>query len=284
MITVIHPGLLSSLQDAGRFGYRSFGVPWSGPMDSFSAGLAKELVQNTPEDAVLEFYQRGPSLQFDADAVIAVTGQNFELVIDGESKSLFRAHKVKSGQLLSINSLAATNFGYLAIAGGFDSERVLGSRSYCQGITTQIRLERGDKLKFNEYHTIEVPSLARLKSIAHIFHTEHIEVTAGPEYDKLSPEQKEILWNSSHKLSRNINRMGYRFNPTPGLHSNGILTGPVQAGTVQLTPGGELIVLMRDAQTTGGYARILQLMPDAISVLAQQVPGTTLQFRLKTTT
>ena len=284
MITVIHPGLLSSLQDAGRFGYRSFGVPWSGPMDSFSAGLAKELVQNTPEDAVLEFYQRGPSLQFEADAVIAVTGQNFELVIDGESKSLFRAHKVKSGQELSINSLAATNFGYLAIAGGFDSELVLGSRSYCQGITKSIRLERGDKLNFNENYTIEVPSLARVKSIAHIFQTEHIEVTQGPEYDRLSPEQKEILWNSSHKLSRNINRMGYRFKPTPGLHSDGILTGPVQAGTVQLTPGGELIVLMRDAQTTGGYARILQLMPDAISVLAQQIPGTTLQFRLKTTT
>ncbi|WP_435579148.1 biotin-dependent carboxyltransferase family protein [Gilvibacter sp.] len=278
MIEVLQAGFQTSLQDSGRFGYRSFGVPWSGPMDNYNAGFARELVRNDPNATLIEFYQRGPELLFAKEAIVAVTGLHFSLKINGESKELYKAHRIKFGERLEIITKAASNFGYIAIAGGFKSELVLGSASYYPGITERSRLEKGQQLQFHEKDLPQKPALSRLRSLETLFDTSEIPVLLGPEYEKLSEQQRELLWNTSHELGRNISRMGYRFKSIPNLKLPGILTGPVQAGTVQLTPGGELIVLMRDAQTTGGYARILQLLPEAISILSQQLPGTRLKF------
>ena len=134
MIKVLSPGLQSSLQDGGRYGYRSFGVPWSGPMDSFSAGLARELVQNDENATLLEFYQKGPKLKFQKPAIISVTGMHFQLLINDKPKPLFTAQMVRKGQTVEIKSTAACNFGYLAVSGGIDAEQRLGSSSYCPGI------------------------------------------------------------------------------------------------------------------------------------------------------
>lgn len=280
MIEVLKPGLQSSLQDGGRYGYRSYGVPWSGPMDNYSAGFARELVHNDASTTLLEFYQKGPKLKFDKATIIAVTGFNFELLIDGESHPLFIANQVKKGQVVEIKSKAATNFGYLAIAGGIDAEQRLGSSSYCMGITDQLRLQKGQELKFYDSDLSLSKLNARLKPDPDLFSTTSLKVMKGPEFELLPPEQQKILMEQRHKLSRSISRMGYRFRANSKLGLEGILTGPVQAGTVQLTPSGELIVLMRDAQTTGGYSRVLQLLPEEISVLAQQLPGTALTFTL----
>ena len=280
MIKVLSPGLQSSLQDGGRYGYRSFGVPWSGPMDSFSAGLARELVQNDENATILEFYQKGPKLKFQKSAIISVTGMHFQLLINDKPKPLFTAQMVRKGQTVEIKSTAACNFGYLAVSGGIDAEQRLGSSSYCPGITDQQRLKKDQELRFFDSDLNLSKLNARIKPNAEIFQTDTIHVMPGPEYELLSEAQREILRNKSHKLSRSISRMGYRFRANAKLGLDGILTGPVQAGTLQLTPAGELIVLMRDAQTTGGYSRVLQLLPDDISILAQQLPGTALKFKL----
>ncbi|MDC7998107.1 biotin-dependent carboxyltransferase family protein [Gilvibacter sediminis] len=278
MIEVQHAGFQSSLQDAGRFGYRSFGVPWSGPMDHYNAGLARELVRNPHDATILEFYQKGPELLFSKEAIIAVTGLHFELRINGESKELYQAHYINPGDRLQVSTATASNFGYIAIMGGFDTETVLGSTCYYPGITQRSRIEKGQQLYFHQQDLPQVASRSRLRSLEEMFKVTELPILLGPEFELLSKEQQELLWNSSHTLGRNNSRMGYRFDPIQGLQLAGILTGPVQAGTVQLTPGGELIVLMRDAQTTGGYARILQLLPETISILAQQLPGTKLKF------
>ena len=280
MIKVLSPGLQSSLQDGGRYGYRSFGVPWSGAMDSFSAGLARELVQNDENATLLEFYQKGPKLKFEKPAIISVTGMHFRLLINDKPRPLFTAQVVRKGQTVEIESTAACNFGYLAICGGIDAEQRLGSSSYCPGITDQSRLKKGQELKFHDSELNISKLNARIKPNTQLFQTDTIKVMPGPEYELLSEAQRDILWNRSHKLSRSINRMGYRFRANAKLGLEGILTGPVQAGTLQLTPAGELIVLMRDAQTTGGYSRVLQLLPDDISILAQQLPGTAMKFEL----
>lgn len=280
MIKVINPGVQSSLQDAGRFGYRSFGVPWSGPMDNFNAGLARELVQNAPESTVLEFYQQGPKFKFEEEGIIAVTGLHFELLIGNKPKPLFTAQQVKKGQTVTIKSTAASNFGYLAIAGGIKAEQRLGSSCFCPGITDQLRLKKGQLLEVFESDLSLDKLHARIKPSYEMYQTSAIKVMKGPEYELLSEDQLDSLWKDHHKLSRSINRMGFRFEPNSKLSLDGILTGPVQAGTVQLTPSGELIVLMRDAQTTGGYARVLQLLPEEISILSQQLPGSKLNFEL----
>ena len=249
-------------------------------MDSFSAGLARELVQNDENATILEFYQKGPKLKFQKSAIISVTGMHFQLLINDKPKPLFTAQMVRKGQTVEIKSTAACNFGYLAVSGGIDAEQRLGSSSYCPGITDQQRLKKDQELRFFDSDLNLSKLNARIKPNAEIFQTDTIHVMPGPEYELLSEAQREILRNKSHKLSRSISRMGYRFRANAKLGLDGILTGPVQAGTLQLTPAGELIVLMRDAQTTGGYSRVLQLLPDDISILAQQLPGTALKFKL----
>lgn len=249
-------------------------------MDGISAGLAKELVNNSPQATVLEFYQTGPKLKFDWPAFIAVTGFNFKLVVDGSELPLYTVHRMQKAQTLEIKSVAATNFGYLSVGGGFDSESRLGSSSYCVGITDKHRLQKGQVLKFHQTDLKDSALNARIRPNDELFKITALKVTKGPEFELLSARQQELFLNQPYELSRNISRMGFRFKSNDKASLRGILTGPVQAGTIQLTPGGELIALMRDSQTTGGYARIFQLLPREISLLSQQIPGTKLQFKL----
>ncbi|MGJ5642618.1 biotin-dependent carboxyltransferase family protein [Formosa sp. S-31] len=281
MIKVITPGFYSTIQDLGRFGFQEFGVPYSGVMDRQSAGIANGLLGNSKQDAVLEMTMTGATLQFLKDTLICISGADMGPTINGKIVKQNKAIAVKSDDVLSFGSLNKGFRCYLAVKGGFNSEVVLNSRSMYSRITEQVVLRKGDTLNIPDAEMKHPFNYAALKVKEDLFDTSGINVFKGPEFDMLSSRQQEQLLSKSFSISKDSNRMGYRLNEILENDLPSVLTSAVLPGTVQLTPSGQLIVLMRDCQTTGGYPRILQLSSEAINIMVQKYAGQSIRFYLE---
>ena len=282
MIEVIAPGMHSTFQDRGRYGYRKYGVPISGAMDFYSAGLANMLVNNPPDNPVLEITIAGPVLRFMVPTEIAITGADMSPTVNGRPISRNKIIPLATGDQLTFGKLIAGSRCYLAVRGGFTIEKVLGSSSYYPGILDNAILRSGMIIglrdftgtdKFNAHVKIDNDHL--ISSI--------IPVLKGPEFGLLSGEHRRILLENEFIISNKHNRMGYQLLGTTVNIENDftMLTDVTLPGTVQLTPAGNLIVLMRDCQTTGGYPRILQLTEQGINRLGQKKAKDIIRFKLK---
>ena len=279
-VEILHPGLFSSIQDLGRFGYREYGVPVSGAMDLQAAGMANLLLMNDHKAAVMEITLQGPKMRFLEDVEIAVTGADLSPQVDGKELEMYRLHHIKAGQELSFGRRKSGYRAYLAVKGGFQTEVVLGSRSWSPGITKFSRLEKGMKLPFLRGKELAVPKKFSGLKVNKGDTSGGILAFPGPEFQLLKASEKEALQKCHFSVARESNRMGIQLQEKFENSLEPILTGPVIPGTIQLTPSGTLIVLMRDGQTTGGYPRILQLSEAGINDLAQKLPGEKLQIRL----
>ena len=278
MLEVLHPGFYASVQDLGRKGVGSLGVPCAGVMDAYSAKLANLLLQNDENDAVLEITFGGCKLLFKASTLIAVTGADFSATINGRKIKLNTAFPVKAGDRLAFGKRQMGCRTYLAVKGGFLTPQVLGSRSYYKGITRDFLIRKGDELPYALYIQGQSIPHASVKVNPHHFANKLLLCFKGPEFDCLTPQQQQQALGSSFTLSSDSNRMGIRLNEPLKNDLPSMLTSAVLPGTVQLTPSGTLIVLMRDGQVTGGYPRILQLTDAAISRLAQKTVGEEVVF------
>jgi len=279
MIKIFKPGFYASVQDLGRVGFRNIGVPVSGVMDKYSAARANQIVDNSAHDALLEITLGGTLLKIEREHIICVSGANFNVTLNHQFFPLNTAREVKPGDLLSFKSPQQGNYVYVAIRGGIMSTEVLGSRSFFNGITAASVLKKDDVLtigKFDKELNLDENEIEKVT----LFNVSTIDVYPGPEFDKLSASQKKRLLSTEMVLSKDCNRMGYRLENSMNKGLDSIITSAVLPGTVQCTPSGELIVLMRDAQVTGGYARIFQLSNMAINVLAQKRPGEKFGFKL----
>jgi biotin-dependent carboxylase-like uncharacterized protein len=280
-ITVIKSGMLTTVQDRGRFGYRQYGVPVSGAMDQVSALLANILVNNQPGDAVLEITMLGPELYFNQRALIAITGADMSPALDEKPVGMHEVVNVMPGQVLSFGRLKLGIRSYLAIRGGIMEKEILGSRSYYSGLTACDKLFAGQVIPIKDAYFKE-NALAKVRINQNHFQDSKIEVFKGPEFGLLPNSHQDILLNTVFEIGPQNNRMGYVI-PTKGLELDtaaSMITSGVMPGTVQLTPSGKLVVLMRDCQTTGGYYRVLQLTENAISQLAQKKAGDKFFFKL----
>ena len=281
MIKVVASGLLTSIQDLGRFGHRESGVPVSGAMDMASAIHANRVLGNDENEPIIEFTASGPVLEFTVDAMIAITGALFGPIVDNKVVEMNKPIWITKGSRLSFSQHEKGVRGYLAVAGGFKSEKVLGSASYYEGITKDHKLRKGTTLKLNTtaqrraFQSIDLSNAGFLD-----FDDETLEVFAGPEFKLLNESAKDRLLNTRFVINPQSNRMAYVLESIVKFTAPEIITSPVQPGTVQLTPSGAINVLMRDAQTTGGYARIFQLTEMAIHKLAQKRAGTNVFFRI----
>lgn len=280
MIEVLQAGFLSSIQDLGRFGYRNYGVPVSGAMDSVSANLGNALLNNDLNCAVLEITLIGPKLKFLADTIIVLTGGDFSAKLNDQPIARFKQISIKKGAIISLKSASEGQRGYMAIHGGFRTALVLNSRSYYSGITDKFRIVTGDKLPFNAISE-EVKHFGTIRKPEMFYNALEIEVEKGPDLDLFSETEKNKLFLSNYSISKDSNRMGIRLEESVVKHHKSIITGPVMPGTVQLTNNGNLIVLMKDAQTTGGYPRVMQLSEKAIAHIAQKRTNEQIKFKLK---
>ena len=271
-------GFYTTLQDLGRFHYRDKGVPVSGVMDVEVARRANALLENKETDAVLEITMTGPTLQFGANTHIVLSGAEMSATLNNEPVFNYRVYQVNEGDILSYGRLEKGFRGYLAIKGGFQSTEILGSQSQYHPITAAGCLKDNDEIQYDDVANFEV-KVSELK-VDSLLEKTILEVTKGPEYRLLENGHLEALFFEEFSVAKEYNRMGYQFEEKIAGHSISMLTSATLPGTVQLTPSGKLIVLMKDGQTTGGYPRILQLTEKSIGILAQKKFGDQITFKL----
>jgi biotin-dependent carboxylase-like uncharacterized protein len=280
-IQVIKAGYLDSLQDLGRFGMASLGVPVSGVMDLISAKMANALVENPPDSTVLEMTLSGPILLFQEETIIAITGADMSPKLNKVPIQMQTKLKINTGDILSFGHVNYGCRSYLAVKNGFKSEMVLNSFSFYKGLTKFHKLEKGFELYLAKQTKTHQANNSHIKVDTQIFNSPILNAFKGPEFDMLSEKQKDFLCTNTFQITLN-SRMGYQFETTPSLaHRHDMLTSSVMPGTVQLTQSGKLIALMKDCQTTGGYIRVLQLTEKSQAILAQKNTFQKVNFKLK---
>lgn len=300
-LTVLAPGLLTTVQDGGRIGAAAYGVGRAGALDPVALRLANVLVGNAGDAAVLEFLIGGARLRFDVDTLIAFTGADMPLACGGQVLPAWRPLAVAAGSELRIGHAARGLCSYLAVAGGIDVADVLGSRSIdvnagigpCGGHA----LSAGDTLPYRALPKRRWRTPADSDSHASVgcvaanwsldprpwFDTdpEHpIAVVRGSHFDCMDPPSQRRLFATAFRIDNDSNRVGCRLSGEPLTLREPIETVSegVVPGTVQLPPAGQPIVLLAEAPTCGGYPRIAQVAAVDLPRLAQRRPGDTVRF------
>jgi biotin-dependent carboxylase-like uncharacterized protein len=275
MIRVIEPGLFTTIQDGGRFGYRNIGIPTSGFMDQESAWVANKIVNNDREESLIEITLKGPTLLFNDNYTISITGGDFNPLINDFPIKMYESINVKLGDILKINNTKNGARCYLAISGGIDVKSIFGSKSFLNNIFDSFSLKKGDEIKVSKKIENKILKWNRFKFKLN----RSMEVFKGPELDLLGIKEKNMLFKNDFTVRTN-SRMAYNLEEEIQIGIKSIISSPVLPGTVQLTPSGKMIILHRDCQTTGGYPRILQLNKNSLNNLSQIKSNEKIKFSL----
>ena len=273
MIKVIQPGLFTTIQDGGRHGFRNIGIPTSGFMDQESAWAANELVKNNKDESLLEVTLTGPTLIFNCNCVISITGGDFNPLINNLPVKMYQSINVSSGDILKLNNTINGARSYIAISGGLNVKSLFGSKSFFSNISDSYHLKKGDEIKVSKKSESQILKWDKLKFNLNRF----MKVFRGPEYDLLSTNSKQKLFKNEFTINSN-NRMAYNLEEKLQVDIKTIISSPVLPGSVQLTPSGKIIILHRDCQTTGGYPRILQLDTNSFNNLSQLKSNDKIKF------
>ena len=288
-VTVVRPGLLTTVQDLGRWGSQAMGVPVSGPMDSGAHRLANALVGNSPKAATLEVTLLGPELRAERALLVAVAGATFALSVDGQAAPHQTAFALAAGATLRFGARQAGSRAYLAVAGGIDTPLVLGSRathlvSGMGGLDGRA-LVSGDVLPIGVASPGAAPRSPRPVTPTVIAgHT--LRVLLGPQDAWFSPQAIDLLLHAVYRVSTQSNRMGFHLEGPllTATRADGPLSEPVPFGALQVPAGGAPILLMADRQTAGGYPKIATVISADLSVAGQLGPGDVVRFAACTRT
>ncbi len=269
-------GLSDTIQDSGRTGFLKYAIPRSGFMDAQSAKRANTILGNDPNDAVLEMSIQGGIYRFDSPTFVCVSGAPMKFTLNGIDVESNCVIPVQPEDEIEFSQASEGVYTYLAVKGGFKSSIRMGSRSMHPSLFDVSRLKEGDVIEYTP--TDGIPE-NKFDNTGDISLSSKIVVYPGPEFTCLkTPEQ---LVDLSLKVASH-NRMGIRALPSTYLHRkhSTIKSAVVFPGIVQLTPSGELIVLHRDCQVTGGYPRVLLTDEKGLNQIAQIRQGSTIQFEL----
>lgn len=292
-IEVLEPGLASTVQDLGRPGYYSVGIPPSGAADSNAAAAANALVGNDPSAALIESPYMGPSLRFHDATTVAVTGATMPVLLNGEPQQQWESFDVQKGDELAIGLLQSGARLYIAVAGGIDVPTVLGSRStYVTGGFGGFEgrtLRRGDKLPVGAGSLTGGRVLPdHLRPIYSRSVT--LRVMVGLYDYRLSEAGLNSLLESEWSLTPVADRMGFRYSGPvlewveriqpfgAGSDPSNIVDAGYPIGSIQVPGGVEPIVLHRDAVSGGGYAMVGTVISADLDLVAQCAPGTRTRF------
>ena len=281
MITVLHQGVYCSIQDLGRKGFSNIGVPISGVMDAASAKLGNHLLNNNLNDAVLEIAFGGVAFLFDEDTSICLTGADFSPKVNEILIEMNAVVKIKKAQTITFGKRKYGVRTYLSVFGGIQAKEIVSSKSFYKEISGKAMLQKGDIVPCKLFEGQTKSTYSKIKVDEHHFKTNVINCFKGPEFELLTKKQQAQLFGAEFIISNDNNRVGYQLNESIENTLKPILTSGVLPGTVQLTPSGKLIVLMRDCQVTGGYPRVLQVSEESINRLAQKTTQDKIQFVLK---
>jgi antagonist of KipI len=280
-LIVVRPGMLTTVQDLGRWGHQGSGVPVAGPMDTYSHRRANRLVGNDADAAALEITLIGPELQADADTVCVVCGAVFDATVDGQSIDVRRPFSMSAGARLRFGTRRAGARASLAIAGGVDVPATFGSRA--TSVTARMGpfggrpLVSGDVLPVGPKTTVAtalVPELTLPHGGA------RLRVIRGPHDDAFAPEAITTLTSARYVVTPESNRMGYRLDGPSLVHeaTADILSDATPVGSLQVPASGRPILLMADRQTTGGYPKIATVISADLPIAGQLSPGDWMEF------
>jgi len=290
-LKILKPGILDTIQDEGRYGYQHLGINPGGAMDLFAMQTANLLVGNKMNEPVLEIFFPAPDILFEQNALITITGANFSPMINGDGIKTGRPVMVKKNTVIQFPQKKKGQCCYLAVHGGFKLTPWLNSCSTnlkaAAGGFEGRKLQRGDCIELNKDFCHERLKDAdfiklhwRAAPITDKSGDEEIFVLPGNEWNYLDEQSRNIFLNNNFQVALSSDRMGYRLNGNKLIseNKNELVSAAVNSGTIQLLPNGELIVLMADSQTTGGYPRIAEVITADVPRLAQLRPGATLRF------
>jgi len=293
MITILKPGLMTTLQDLGRNGHQRYGVITSGVMDSTAHRLANLLVGNDENEPTIEITLYGPVIRFEKDTLIALCGGDLSANINGSFVKMWRPLYVRKGEVLEFGEVKAGCRTYLAVHGGYAIKEVLGSKStYLRakfgGVEGRI-LQTGDQIGINKSEKSELNIGCVCNStwnISTYFFQRNVEkkvirVMRGRQYDSFKEESIRHFFSQPFIVSRHSDRMGYRLNgPVLELkRKKEMISEAVSYGTIQVPADGNPIILLADRQTIGGYPKIAQMATVDFSIIAQTRPGETVYFQ-----
>ncbi|KGX86868.1 5-oxoprolinase subunit C family protein [Pontibacillus litoralis] len=298
MILIHKPGMLTTIQDKGRYGFQKQGIIVSGAMDQTAHRIANLLVGNSEDCATIEATIAGPKLEFEQDALISLCGGEFNPSIDGHRVKQWCPVIVRKGSVLTFGQAKNGCRCYLAVAGGIQVDVVMGSRSTYlragiggkdgRGLRAGDRLPIGTPASYLQLYIDEIKNKSFISlpwSVTHAFRTkvqnnQPVRVMISHEYHLFSKKSQQAFFNEPFTISSQSDRMGYRLNgPTlPLAEEQSMLSEAVVFGTIQVPSNGEPIVLLADRQTTGGYPRIAQIASVDLPIFAQLKPGATITF------
>ncbi|MDR7130763.1 biotin-dependent carboxylase-like uncharacterized protein [Algoriphagus sp. 4150] len=283
-LNIVKTGPGTSVQDSGRIGFTGFGVPTSGALDSRSFTWVNHLLKNKDSDAALEICQPGLKIQFDSPTLICLAGAKTDVKLNGKAIADHGIHAIYENDELEIGAFINGSVLYLGIKNGFQTEKIMDSRSWYIGISSNDYAEKGDLIPY--FTTQELPrfTASKVKWDFSWALQPIIKVYPGPEWKLLDEKTRTLMEEMDFTISHLKDRMAIQLEETISHKPHEMATAPVFPGTVQLTSGGRLIVLMKDAQITGGYPRILQITDAGLSVLAQKRPKQRIRFQLKNVT
>ncbi len=292
-IKVLKPGILTTVQDLGRYGYQHLGVPVSGAMDTRSHRLANALAGNSENEATLEITLSGPTLTFSKASCIAISGALLSPSINGKSIPNNRPIVVKPGDTLQFGERKSGVRAYMAVFGGIKTSPILESQStYIRGGFGGYKgraLKKGDVLEIASPLSIEnIDDLDKylwqiqvyLPALLGFQNRSKIRVLKGPNYHLFSQESIKSFFGSPYLIEPQSDRMGYRLSgPKLKLvETNQLMSEAISFGTVQVPTDGNPIILMADRQTTGGYAKIANVCSADLPSVAQTMPGQSIVF------
>jgi biotin-dependent carboxylase-like uncharacterized protein len=280
-VTVVKPGMLTTVQDLGRRGYQGVGVPVAGAMDLYSHRLANQMLGNDPSAAALEITLLGPELVVEGDLTCATTGADISLTVDGKPAPMNEPFRVRSGARLRWGTRIAGARQTFAVAGGFDVAATLGSRATHlasrMGPFGGRALRAGDVLPVGNApggralagHALDIPAGGA-----------HLRVLPAVHRDRFTDDAWGLLVHARFTVSPQSNRMGYRLDGPLLDHLRGadILSEAMPYGAIQVPSSGQPILLLADRATTGGYATIANVISADLPIAGQLAPGDWVQF------
>ncbi len=278
---IIKPGLLTTLVGCERKGFRNIGIGSGGAMDRVAMRVANYLVGNNDNAAVMELHLPAPEILFKQSYLVSITGKGFEVLVNGVAVPRWRPIRVTKNAAMSFDIKSSGGRGYLSVKGGWRAQDWLGSFSTHLGVQmggyVGRALRKGDLLEAEEESGgekdgIKFPWAISENELDRIyFPPNEIRCVKSIETDLLSNESKEIVTSQFFTITHQSNRMGYRLAGEPLYLSQrmDMASSPVDFGTIQLLPDGNLIILMADHQTAGGYPRIGSVIKADLPKLAQ---------------
>lgn len=301
-VTVLNPGLLTTIQDLGRIGYQKYGVIVSGAMDTYSARLSNIIIGNEEKEGVLEITMTGPSLELKEGTLFSITGADLSPTINNISVPMGRPIYIKEDCILKFGVSKTGSRSYLSVAGGFDIPFVMDSKStYLRAEIGGLKgraLKKNDVLKIGRKSTISSKIIDKLKDMRsegsfiaprwyvkeyNIKNSEEavIRVFEDRQYNKISDESINKFFSLEFTIDVKSDRMGYRLKgPKIELKEKlEMISEEVSLGTIQIPPDGNPIILLADRQTAGGYPKIAHVAFADISKIVQMKPNSKLTFK-----